>query len=257
MDKADLEKATEVARYAAAQAAGGIRSYYMNKDNVTEIKADNSPVTVADKEAEKTIIRIIKEAYPAHNFYGEEYGRDSEDSDYLWLIDPIDGTKSFVRGYPFFSTQIALMFKGELVLGVSHAPLMDEQAYGFKGGGAFLNGEPLQLQSQWLEHSSCVSTGNIQSLIKNNWAQLGQLLLKFSKIRGYGDFYHYHLLAGGQIDLVIESDVNILDIAALTVIVREAGGLITDFKGQQIGLDTTEVVAGNQTTHAMAMDYLS
>jgi histidinol-phosphatase len=149
------------------------------------------------------------------------------------------------------------MHRGELVLGVSHAPLMDEQAYGFKGGGAFLNGEPLQLQSQWLEHSSCVSTGNIQSLIKNNWAQLGQLLLKFSKIRGYGDFYHYHLLAGGQIDLVIESDVNILDIAALTVIVREAGGLITDFKGQQIGLDTTEVVAGNQTTHAMAMDYLS
>ncbi len=257
MNKEALEKATEVARYAAGQAAGGIRSYYMNKDNVTEVKSDNSPVTIADKEAEKTIIRIIKEAYPDHDFFGEEYGRDGEDSDYLWLIDPIDGTKSFIRGYPFFSTQIALMYKGELVLGVSHAPLMDEQAYAFKGGGAFLNGESLHIQNKWVEHSSCVSTGNIQSLIKDKWSQLGQLLLKFSKIRGYGDFYHYHLLAGGKIDLLIESDVNILDIAALTVIVREAGGVISDLSGQNIRLDTTDVVAGNQKTHAMAMDYLS
>ena len=257
MNKSELEKATEVARYAAGQAAGGIRSYYMNKDNVTEVKSDNSPVTIADKEAEKTIIRIIREAYPEHDFYGEEFGRDGEDSDYLWLIDPIDGTKSFIRGYPFFSTQIALMCRGELVLGVSHAPLMDEQAYAFKNGGAYLNGESLQVQNQWVEHSSCVSTGNIQSLIKNNWAQLGQLLLKFSKIRGYGDFYHYHLLAGGKIDLLIESDVNILDIAALTVIVREAGGLITDLAGQTVGLETTDVVAGNEHTHAMAMEYLS
>jgi histidinol-phosphatase len=257
MNLEQLQKATEVARYAAGQAAGGIRSYYMNKDNVAEVKSDNSPVTIADKEAEKTIIRIIKEAYPEHNFYGEEYGRDGKGSDYLWLIDPIDGTKSFVRGYPFFSTQIALMYRGELVLGVSHAPLMDEQAYAYKNGGAYLNGEPLKVQSQWIEHSSCVSTGNIQSLIKDKWTELGQLLLKFSKIRGYGDFYHYHLLAGGKLDLVIESDVNILDIAALTVIVREAGGLITDLEGHDIGLETTHVVAGNQKTHAMAMDYLS
>ncbi|MCX7543832.1 inositol monophosphatase family protein [Marinicella gelatinilytica] len=257
MNQEQLQKATEMARYAAAQAAGLIRSYYMNRDNITEVKSDNSPVTIADKEAEKTIIRIIKEAYPDHDIFGEEYGRDGENSDYLWLIDPIDGTKSFVRGYPFFSTQIALMFKGELVLGVSHAPLMDEQAYAYKNGGAYLNGEPLKVQQQWSEHSSCVSTGNIQSLVHNNWHKLGQLLLKFSKIRGYGDFYHYHLLAGGKIDLLIESDVNILDIAALTVIVREAGGLITDLNGHNIGLDTTDVVAGNQQTHALAMDYLS
>jgi len=257
MNQEQLKQATEMARYAAAQAAGGIRSYYMNKDNVAEVKSDNSPVTIADKEAEKTIIKIIKDSYPEHDIYGEEYGRDGNDSDYLWLIDPIDGTKSFVRGYPFFSTQIALMYRGELLLGVSHAPLMDEQTYAFKNGGAYLNGEPLKVQSQWIEHSSCVSTGNIQSLIKDNWTQLGQLLLKFSKIRGYGDFYHYHLLAGGKIDLLIESDVNILDIAALTVIIREAGGLITDIKGQNIGLDTTSVVAGNEQTHTMAMDYLS
>lgn len=257
MNTTFLQEATEMARYAAAQAAGVIRSYYMNKDNVTTVKSDNSPVTIADKEAEKTIVRIIKEAYPDHDIYGEEYGRDGENSDYLWLIDPIDGTKSFVRGYPFFSTQIALMYKGELVLGVSHAPLMDEQAYAYKNGGAFLNGESLHVQQQWIEHSSCVSTGNIQSLIKDKWTQLGQLLLKFSKIRGYGDFYHYHLLAGGKLDLLIESDVNILDIAALTVIVREAGGLITDLNGHDIGLETTDVVAGNQHTHAMAMDYLT
>ncbi|KAA3645628.1 MAG: inositol monophosphatase [Proteobacteria bacterium] len=257
MNTNELKSAVEMARYAAAQAAGLIRSYYMNRDNVTEIKADNSPVTIADKAAEKTITNIIKKAYPDHNIFGEEYGRDGEGSEYLWLIDPIDGTKSFVRGYPFFSTQIALMHKGELLLGVSHAPLMDEQAYAYKNGGAFLNGEQLKVQSQWREHSSCVSTGNIQSLINKNWHNLGQLLLKFSKIRGYGDFYHYHLLAGGKIDLLIESDVNILDIAALTVIIREAGGLITDLRGHPIGLDTTDVVAGNQHTHAMAMDYLS
>src|SRR5690554_4782356 len=257
MNKAFLAEACEVARYAAAQAAGIIRSYYVNKDNVTMVKEDNTPVTTADKEAEQAIIKVLKDQYPEHGFYGEEYGHDKSNSDFTWLIDPIDGTKSFVRGYPFFSTQIALMFKGELVLGVSHAPLMDQQAYAYLGGGAYLNGEQLQVSHLLESHSSCISTGNIQSMVANNWDKLGQLLLKFSKIRGYGDFYHYHLLAGGHIDLVVESDVNILDIAALTVIVREAGGLITDLTGQPINLNTTSVIAGNSQTHALAMEILT
>jgi histidinol-phosphatase len=257
MDKEFLAEACEVARYAATQAAGIIRSYYVNKDNVTTVKEDNTPVTEADKAAEKAIITALKERYPDHGFFGEEYGQEKSDSDFIWLIDPIDGTKSFVRNYPFFSTQIALMYKGELVVGVSHAPFMDEQAYAYRDGGAFLNGEPLHVAQQLQSHSSCVSTGNIQSLVKNKWDKLGQLLLKFSKIRGYGDFYHYHLLAGGKIDLVIESDVNILDIAALTVIVREAGGLMTDLNNEDINLTTTSVVAGNSQTHALAMEILT
>src|SRR5690625_4695320 len=112
-------------------------------------KADASPVTAADIESEREIKRVLAAAWPEHGFYGEELGRERADGDYLWLIDSIDGTKSFVRGYPFFSTQIALMYRGELVVGVSNAPLFGtgELACAAQGIGATLNGESMHTSS--------------------------------------------------------------------------------------------------------------
>src|SRR5512141_747710 len=109
-----LDRALEVARDAAAAAAQVIRGYYRG-DVAVEIKADATPVTAADREAERAIKSVLKREFPDHAFYGEEYGREGS-GDFLWLIDPIDGTKALVRGYPMFSTQIALMHRGELVL---------------------------------------------------------------------------------------------------------------------------------------------
>ena len=188
-------------------------------------------------------------AFPEHGFYGEELGRESADAEYVWLIDPIDGTKSFVRGYPFFSTQIALQHRGELICGVSNAPLFNggEIACAAKGMGATLNGEPIAVSKIDALNKATLSIGNVATLAGGpGWGRLGELIPRMARIRGYGDFYHYHLLAAGRVDCIVESDVNILDIAALTVILREAGGEITDLRGQPIGLETTSVFAHNK-----------
>ena len=144
----------------------------------------------------------------------------------VWLVDPIDGTKSFVRDCPFFSTQIALMRAGRIVVGVS-TPAYGELAWAESGGGAFMNDRPIRV-STIDDLSRCiVSTGNLKTMTRSSqWNRLGELIPRVSRIRGYGDFVHYHLLARGSLDVVIESDVNILDIAALTIIVREAGGTL-------------------------------
>ena len=143
----------------------------------------------------------------------------------VWLVDPIDGTKSFVRECPFFSTQIALMRGGKFVLGVSMAPAYDEFAWAEAGRGAFLNGKRISVGKVAALDAAIVSTGNLKTLAASPaWARFGGLIGGINRIRGYGDFVHYHLLARGALDVVIESDVNILDIAALTVIVEEAGG---------------------------------
>lgn len=238
-----LNKAVE-----AAQAAEEVIRHYYHGDFDVEKKADTSPVTVADVESERAIKTVLGNAFPEHGFYGEELGHESADAEYVWLIDPIDGTKSFVRGYPFFSTQIALMHRGELVAGVSNAPLFNggEMAAAAKGAGARLNGEPIQVSAVDDLAEATLSLGNIDTLAASDrWNRVGELVRAVHRHRGYGDFYHYHLLASGRIDLIVESDLNILDIAALTVIVREAGGEIAQLDGGPISLETTSVFASN------------
>ena len=183
-----------------------------------------TPVTQADVECEQAIREIILAAFPEHGFFGEETGRTQEDAEYLWLVDPIDGTKGFVRQYPFFSTQIALMHHGEIILGVSSGTMMDELAWAEKGQGAWLNGKPLKVSNIDNPDRAAVSVGNLKSLAKSDgWAA------------------------------VIESDVNILDIAALSIIVTEAGGVFTNINGGKVDLDIRSVLAANSSLH---MKYL-
>jgi histidinol-phosphatase len=245
-----------VALNAAQAAAGVIMKYYQQQFQI-ETKSDLSPVTIADIESEKVIRQIISDAFPGHGFYGEETGQENIDAEYLWLVDPIDGTKSFVREYPFFSTQIALMKNGELVLGVSSAPGFQELAWAEKGKGAFLNGKRLAVSDIDRIEKCTLSTGNLKTMaLGPDWGSLGKLVSRVSRNRGYGDFYHYHLLAAGKIDVVLESDVNILDIAATAVIVREAGGIFTDLSGAELDLETRSVLAANALLHAQVLESL-
>ena len=248
-----LDNALAVARQAADAAAAVIARHYRTALSV-ETKADQTPVTVADREAEAAIKQVLRGAFPDHAFYGEEEGREGE-GDFLWLIDPIDGTRSFVRGYPMFSTQIALMHRDELVVGVSNAAQFGEIAWARRGGGAFLNGERIGASgASEFGPATAISIGNVKTLSRGaGWSALARLIQRCGRTRGYGDFYHYHLLARGSIDLVIESDVNILDIAALAVIVGEAGGVFTDLAGGELTLDTTSVLAGAPALHAEAL----
>jgi histidinol-phosphatase len=238
---------------AANAAAEVIRRYYQRNLEVI-IKADKSPVTQADVETEKVIRNIIGKKFPDHGFYGEETGQSALDAEYLWLVDPIDGTKAFVREYPFFSTQIALMHRGRLIVGVSSAPVYGELAYAQIGVGAWLNEKPIKVSEIDTIESAALSAGNLKTLAAGpQWARYGQLVARTNRIRGYGDFLHYHLLAAGKIDAVIESDVNILDIAALAVIVEAAGGTFTDLSGQALTLETTTVLAANSKLHSMVL----
>jgi histidinol-phosphatase len=223
-----------------------------------EIKGDATPVTVADREAEQAIRKLLHAALPEASIYGEEYGLDGARDGLLWLVDPLDGTKSFVRRTPFFSTQIALMDRGGLVLGVSSAPVYGETMWASAGGGAWFQGDGMCERVHVADTAdmaqASLSTGNVKTLTGDaRWAALGAMIRDSNRIRGYGDFCHYHLLARGALDLVIESDVNILDIAALAVIVREAGGAFTDLDGHMPTLDTRSVLAGTPAIHAEAL----
>ena len=241
----------------AARAASDISSSYYAGNLTVTTKADMTPVTDADVECEEAIRSIILDRYPDHGFYGEETGRTRGEADHLWLVDPIDGTKGFVRQYPFFSTQIALMQSGELVLGVSSAPMMNELAWAEKNRGAWLNGKRLEVSDIDDVERAAISTGNLASLARSGgWSPLGAILATADRTRGYGDFYHYHLLAAGKIEAVIESDVNILDIAALSVIVSEAGGVFTDLNGAPPALTTRSVLAANAAIHAELLQQL-
>ncbi|NGX15969.1 inositol monophosphatase family protein [Wenzhouxiangella sp. XN24] len=246
----------QVALEAAHAAAEVIRHYYRDGVEVS-IKADATPVTRADVESEEVIRRAISTAFPDHGFYGEETGSHALDAEYLWLVDPIDGTRSFVRGYPFFSTQIALMHRGEIVVGVSSAPAFEQIAWAERGQGAVLDGHACRISQVHALEDAAVSSGNLRTLAGGpRWADWAQVVQRVARIRGYGDFYHYHLLAAGRIDAVLESDVNILDIAALSLIVTEAGGVFTDLDGGPVTLETTSVLAGNPRIYAAVAELM-
>jgi histidinol-phosphatase len=235
---------------AAAAAADVIRHYYQ-RNLAIRIKADKSPVTEADVEAEKVIRGIVTARFPNHGFYGEETGTSDIDAEYVWIVDPIDGTKAFVREYPMFSTQIALMHQGRLIVGVSSAPAYGELAWGEIGVGAWLDDAPITVSRTDTLEEATLSTGNLKTLATGSrWPALGRMVGRLSRIRGYGDFLHYHLLASGRIDVVIESDVNILDVGACAVIVEAAGGKFTDLDGKRLTLESTSVLATNGRLHA-------
>jgi histidinol-phosphatase len=243
---AELKAAIE----AAEAAATVIRDLYQRNLQVVT-KADKSPVTEADVRSEEAIRDVLSRHFPAYGFFGEETGQHHMGAESIWLVDPIDGTKSFVRECPFFSTQIALMRGGRMVLGVSSAPAYGEFAWAERGEGAWLGQQRIRVSGVDAIDAAIVSSGNLKTLASSpRWTRYGELVTRVNRIRGYGDFVHYHLLARGALDAVIESDVNILDIAALTVIVEEAGGTFTDLEGSAVGLSTTSVLATNGILHA-------
>ncbi|MEO7207063.1 MAG: inositol monophosphatase family protein [Steroidobacteraceae bacterium] len=242
---------------AAEEAALIARSLYQRNIEI-RIKADKSPVTEADVRCEMAIREIIEARFPAHGFYGEETGLHRQDAEYLWIVDPIDGTKAFVREYPMFSTQIALMHEGEIVLGVSSAPIYGEVAYAERGRGAFLNGKPITVSTVSTLKAAHLSCGNMKSLATGpQWTRYGAMIAQLNRIRGYGDFLHYHLLASGKIDAVIETDINILDVAACVAIVNEAGGRFTELNGAPVTLKSTTVLASNGLMHGPVLSALS
>jgi len=247
----------DAALAAASAAADLIRSAYAGEIGA-RAKADGSPVTDADLAAEAAIRAIVEARFPEDGFYGEESAATRMDAEHVWIVDPIDGTKSFVRRYPMFSTQIAVMRRGRIDLGVSSAPVYGEIAWAERGAGAHLGGAPLAVSRIAALEQATLSTGNLRSLAAGpRWAAFGRLVMRLDRIRGFGDFLHYHLLAAGKVDAVLESDIHVEDIAALSVIVEQAGGRVTDLEGEPIGLGTRSILATNGALHDRILDALN
>jgi len=237
----------------AVKAAEAVIFKYLKTGFSTELKADLSPVTIADKEAEAIIRQTITEHFPDHTFFGEEGGTVSLENHrgYTWIIDPIDGTKNFVRRNPLFGTLLALMHDGELVIGITNMPLFNELMYAEKGQGAFLNDQPVRVTEITSLDDAYLSHGSLKYFVELDQAStLLKLASEVRQARGIGDVWSYHLLAQGKIDIMIEPKCKLWDIAASKVIVEEAGGKMTQLDGQPIGAHTTSAVATNGKLHA-------
>ena len=246
-----------VALEAAKNAEEVITAYYSD-DIKVELKDDETPVTLADRGAEKVIRDTISRAFPDHGFLGEEFGTQKGTSPYMWIIDPIDATKNYIRKIPIFGTQIALMKDDELILGVSNAPLLNELLYAEAGGGAFLNGEPIQVSDVSQPKDAMICHGGLNWFTeKGTFPGIYNLINNTARSRGFGDFYMYHLVASARADAVIEAAISIWDIAAITVIVREAGGKVTDIQGQPVTKETASLVATNGVLHSTVLNYFS
>ena len=247
-----------VALEAVKNAEEIILSYYTGDTMKVEMKDDETPVTLADRGAEKIIRETIKQAFPDHGFLGEEYGIEAGSSPYLWIIDPIDATKNYIRKIPIFGTQIALMKGEELILGVSNAPLLNELLYAEVGKGAFLNGNPIKVSDVTNPTDAMVCHGGLKWFVeKGTFRGAYDLINDAARSRGFGDFYMYHLVASARADVVVEAAISIWDIAAVSVIVREAGGKVTDIRGQDITKDTDSMIATNGVLHDTVLNYFS
>lgn len=232
----------------AVKKAEAIIYKYLDEEIIAELKPDQSPVTIADKQAEEVIKSEILQTFPTHKFYGEE-GEKADlynNNGYVWIIDPIDGTKSYIRRNPLFATQLALMHDGEFILGISNAPLLGELIHAQAGGGCYMNGKLINVSTVSNIGEAYMSYGSLKYF--ENIAKT-EPLLKLAKdvrwARGIGDFWSYHLLAQGKIDIMIEAQTKLWDIAAMVVIVREAGGSLVQLDGQPINYSSTSVVATN------------
>jgi histidinol-phosphatase len=215
----------------AARAAGEIAlTYYTGGFDVT-LKADRTPVTQADREAERAIARILKTAFPDVGILGEEFG-DEGRQDRRWIVDPIDGTKNFIRGIPVWATLIALEEEGEVTAGVVYNPVTRELYTARRGGGAFRNGRPIRVSGVGaLTQAHLIHAG--LGLVRKTpyWDGVVRLLDATDRQRGFGDYLGYTLVAEGKADLYVEVDIKPWDIAPCRLLVEEAGGRFTDFAG--------------------------
>ena len=198
-----------------------------------EDKADTSPVTQADKNSERVMREMLHERYPSHGIVGEEYGRENETAEFVWVLDPIDGTKSFIAGVPLFGTLIALLHNGKPVVGVINQPYTKERWVGVKGRQTTLNGKEIHTRAcPDINQAVLFSTaGRTMFKTPSDKAKFDALCAEAKICRFSTDCYGYGLLAAGCADIVFETDMKLYDYAALVPVVCGAGGVMTDWAG--------------------------
>jgi histidinol-phosphatase len=226
--------------------AGKITLRHFQGDLAVDHKADESPVTIADRESEAFLRAAISARYPDHAILGEEEGlTGGADATYRWILDPIDGTKSFVRGVPLYGVMVALVREGEPVLGVVNVPALDEVVYAARGQGCWWNGRPCRVSATTtLRESLVVGTIAHGYEAYGKDAAFQRILGACGLFRTWGDCYGHLLVATGRAEVAIDPIMNIWDSAALAPILQEAGGTFTDWRGAP-GIEAPEALSTN------------
>ncbi len=234
----------------AAEQAGQLALKYFDQEAIEVIwKEDQSPVTMADREAEALLRTTLLGRFPGDGFLGEEFGSTPGASGFRWIIDPIDGTRSFVRGIPLWGTLVGLEYRGELIAGVCRLPAMRQTFRALRGDGAYRDDRRLHVSAVDTLAKAHVYYSSI-SWFKKAGAerQFLQLVDATERQRGFGDFYGFVMVAQGSGEAMIEYGVHAWDIAALAPIVEEAGGKLTAWDGT-FDLERPDVLASNGTLH--------
>ena len=254
----ELADLTQFTCSLAEAAASVTRSYFRKPIDIIQ-KLDNSPVTIADRECETRIRSLITERFPGHGILGEEHGFDGEELSEIWVIDPIDGTKSFISGLPLYGTLLAYVKDGGVRIGAISMPELEELWIGIEGQGCFFNGAPCRVSECRSLEDAILMTTALEYFSPGNREKFAVLREK-SRIRRYGgDCYIYAMVASGFADLAVETGLQTYDYMALVPVVEQAGGIITDWSGKRpdFGSDGTIVAAATQELHQQALEILN
>ncbi len=226
-----------------------IRPLFGRPGLAVETKADQTPVTLADRGAEELLRTLIAKQFPAHGIIGEELGPDRPDAEWVWVLDPIDGTKSFITGVPLWGILIALLHRGEPVLGCIHQPILRQLMVG-DGKATLLNGQPVRSRAvARLEEATLLTSDPLNPAKYQNGDAYAALAQRAKLVRTWGDCYGYLLVAGGWADVMLDPIMNPWDIAALVPVIRGAGGAITDWQGKDPVRGNSIVATGSPALH--------
>jgi histidinol-phosphatase len=240
----------------AARSAGQVALSYFDNNVVVEWKQDQSPVTVADRAAEQKLRALIAASFPGDGFLGEEFGHTPGATGYRWIIDPIDGTRCFVRNIPHWATLVGLEYRGEMIAGVSYAPADNQLFRALRGDGTYKNDRRVRVSAVASLDQSLACYSGVQYFQKGGLeSQFLSLMRGVDRARGFGDYYGFVLVAQGSCDLMVDYGVHIWDIAGLKVIVEEAGGKFTDWDGGA-DLERPDCLASNGQVHQATLAIL-
>lgn len=238
----------------AAWTAGRQTLAWFNTRLEVEWKADQSPVTVADREAERTLRRMIRHYFPHHTILGEEYGEDPGSEPVRWIVDPIDGTRSFVRGIPLYGVQIGVEVLGEPAVGVIYLPALDELLAAYRGGGCRLNGRPCQVSTVKTLDQALLIAHNPE-LVQQRWPDFTALSREVQMVRNWGDCYSFVQVITGKAEIVLDPRMSAWDNAPLLILLEEAGGCFTDWRGRRT-IYGGEALASNGQFHPVLLERL-
>jgi histidinol phosphatase-like enzyme (inositol monophosphatase family) len=239
-------------------AAEAIPQRYFRSDIAIEDKPDESPVTVADRETEKCLRAEIAARFPTHGIFGEEFGKTETQSEYTWIVDPIDGTRSFICSVPLFGMLLGVLQDGEPVAGVIRMPALGEVYAGCRGGGASMNGATVRCRTRPID-KSYVFINEANLLVRRDPERLERLMQVGHDYRFFNDCYSFALLAAGRIDAVVDTGLQPYDYLPVVPVIEAAGGIVTDWQGEKLrlGSDGTLVAAATPELHEELMKRLT